>query len=201
MNFLSTKPESVANMKRSIVIYSSITGFARTYAQWIAEELDADLYTLADLIPAVKNGSVRLANYDLIVYGGGVRMGVIRGFDTFRKMIKKAGLATSKKIIVWANGGTPQHPDRDYRSAARTFNRTELAREDYSYFYFEGGVRYEGLNPIEKALLKTFAKRIQKYRDRGEWAVAVADHIAEGYDHTSRDAIAPLIARSREILS
>lgn len=76
-------------MKRSIVIYSSITGFARTYAQWIAEELDADLYTLADLIPAVKNGSVRLANYDLIVYGGGVRMGVIRGFDTFRKMIKK----------------------------------------------------------------------------------------------------------------
>ncbi|SDU80055.1 Protoporphyrinogen IX oxidase, menaquinone-dependent (flavodoxin domain) [Arcanobacterium phocae] len=188
-------------MKRTIVIYSTVTGFARTYAQWIAEDLDADLYQIEELIPLIKQGQIKLASYDLIVYGAGVRMGVIRKFSKFRKLIKQAGIATSKKTIVWANGGTPQHPDRDYRSASRTFNRVELARGDYAYFYLEGGVRYEGLNPIEKGLLKTFAKRIQKYRSRGEWAVAVADHIAEGYDHTDRTAIAPLVARGREILN
>ncbi|QJC22075.1 flavodoxin domain-containing protein [Arcanobacterium buesumense] len=188
-------------MKHTIVIYSSITGFAHTYAQWISEDLDADLYSIEELLPLIKHGQVALANYDLIIYGAGIRMGIIRRFSTFRKLIKRAGLSTSKKIIVWANGGTPQHPDRDYRSASRTFNRVELARNDYAYFYFEGGVRYEGLNPIEKGLLKTFAKRVQKYRNRGEWAVAVADHIAEGYDHTNRAAIAPLIARAHDILS
>ncbi|USR78887.1 flavodoxin domain-containing protein [Arcanobacterium pinnipediorum] len=187
-------------MKRTIVIYSSVTGFARTYAQWIAQDLDADLFELDHLIPVLKNGSRALSDYDLIVYGAGVRMGIIRKFATFRKLIKQAGLSTSKKIIVWANGGTPQHPDRDYRSASRTFTRVELAREDYSYFYLEGGVRYEGLNIVETALLKTFAKRVQRYRDRGEWARAVADHIANGYDHTDRNAIAPLVARGKEIL-
>ncbi|QRV01619.1 hypothetical protein JTE88_05815 [Arcanobacterium phocisimile] len=187
-------------MKRTIVVYSTVTGFARTYAQWIAEDLDADLYSLEELLPLIKHGQVTLNAYDLIIYGAGVRMGVIRNFAKFRKLLKRSGLLTSKKIIVWANGGTPQHPDRDYRSASRTFNRVELARHDYAYFYLEGGVRYEGLNPFEKGLLKTFAKRVQKYRNRGEWAVAVADHIADGYDHTDRTAITPLVTHGHEIL-
>ncbi|MDK8351752.1 hypothetical protein QP786_07315, partial [Gleimia europaea] len=65
----------------------------------------------------------------------------------------------------------------------------------------EGGVRYEGLPAAEKTLLKIFAKRVQKYRDRGEWAVAVADNIAQGYDHTNRDSIVPLVECAREALN
>lgn len=187
--------------KRVLVVYNTITGFSKTYATWIHEELGGELMSLDDLRAAIKKGEVALGSYDLICFGAGIRMSIIRGFNVFRKLLKDAGVLGQGKVIVWANGGTPQHLERDWKSAARTFTRNELAKEEYAYFYLEGGVRYEGLNPLEKNLLKLFSKRVQKYRDRGEWAVAVADNIAEGYDHTNKDALTPLLARAREILA
>ena len=186
---------------RVLVIYNTLTGFSKTYGTWIAEELEADLRSLTEVIEGVKSGRINLASYDLVVYGAGVRMSIIRGFGKFRKMAKDAGILNQGRVIVWANGGTPQHPDRDWKCAARTFTRNELAKGEFPFFYFEGGVRYEGLPAAEKTLLKIFAKRVQKYRDRGEWAVAVADNIAQGYDHTNRDSIAPLVECAREALS
>lgn len=186
---------------RVLVIYNTLTGFSKTYGTWIAEELEADLRPLTEVIEGVKSGRINLASYDLVVYGAGVRMSIIRGFGKFRKMAKDAGILNQGRVIVWANGGTPQHPDRDWKCAARTFTRNELAKGEFPFFYFEGGVRYEGLPAAEKTLLKIFAKRVQKYRNRGEWAVAVADNIAQGYDHTNRDSIAPLVECAREALN
>ncbi|MDK7142363.1 flavodoxin domain-containing protein [Gleimia europaea] len=186
---------------RVLVIYNTLTGFSKTYGTWIAEDLEADLHPLSEVVEGVKSGRINLASYDLVVYGAGVRMAIIRGFRKFRKMAKDAGILNQGRVIVWANGGTPQHPDRDWKCAARTFTRNELAKGEFPFFYFEGGVRYEGLPAAEKTLLKIFAKRVQKYRDRGEWAVAVADNIAQGYDHTNRDSIAPLVECAREALN
>ena len=188
----ATRP--VPAQPAALVIHNSLTGFSRAYGEWIAEDLGADVmsWEQARRLP--------LRGYDLIVFGAGVRMSTIRGFSAFRRKLAKEGLEKSGRVLVWANGGTPVHPDRNWRVPAATFTRAELAQDRYPFFYFEGGVRYEGLGRVEKALLKTFAKRVQKYRHRGEWAVAVADGIVEGYDHTDREAIAPLVERARRIL-
>lgn len=186
---------------RVLVIYNTLTGFSKTYGEWIAEDLDAELRSFQDVIEGAKSGRIILGSYDLIIYGAGVRMSIIRGFKTFRKMMAKAGLLGQNRIIVWANGGTPQHPDRDWKCQARTFTRNELAKGEFPCFYFEGGVRYEGLPAAEKALLKVFAKRVQKYRDRGEWAAMVADNIARGYDHTNRESIKPLVDYAKTVLN
>ncbi|MFT0848719.1 flavodoxin domain-containing protein [Actinomycetaceae bacterium L2_0104] len=182
-------------MAKVVVIYNTVTGFSRTYGEWIAEDLGAELVPFAEI------KSLKLDSYDLIVFGAGVRMSIMRGFSDFRKQLKAAGLEDSAKVIVWANGGTPQHPDRDWKVPAATFTKEELAKDRYPFFYFEAGVRYEGLNKPEYALLKVFSKRVQKYRDRGEWAEAVADRIAEGYDHSSREDIEPLVAKARDMLA
>lgn len=181
-------------MANVVVIYNTVTGFSRTFGEWIAEELGAEL------VPCAESKRLDLPSYDLIIYGAGVRMSAMRGFSDFRKQLKAAGLEDSGKVIVWASGGTPQTPERDWKVPASTFTKEELAKSRYPFFYFEGGVRYEGLNPVEYRLLKIFSKRVQKYRHRGEWAAAVADEIVEGYDHSSREATAPLVAKAREIL-
>ncbi|MCL3776802.1 MULTISPECIES: flavodoxin domain-containing protein [unclassified Actinomyces] len=179
---------------RAIVIHNSVTGFAETYGGWVAEAIGADL------VPWERARTMPLGGYDLIVYGAGVRMSRIRGFSAFRRRLEKEGLAQSGKVLVWANGGTPQHPDRDWRVPSATFTRAELAQGRYPFVYVEGGVRYEGLNLVEERLLRLFSKRVQRYRHRGEWAVAVADSIAEGYDHSSPEQIEPLIAMARQRL-
>ena len=104
-------------------------------------------------------------------------------------------------MIVFATGGTPVHPDRDWRSPAATLTKEELARGTFPFFYFEGGIAYDGLNWPEKTLLKIFSKRVQRHRHRGEWAEAVANGIVEGYDHTDREAVTPLIEEARRILA
>ena len=182
-------------MAKVVVIYNTVTGFSRTYGEWIAQDLDAEL------VPLAEAKSLKLDSYDLIVFGAGVRMSIMRGFSDFRKQLKAAGMEDSGRVIVWANGGTPQTPERDWKVPAATFTKEELAKNTYPFFYFEAGVRYEGLNKPEYALLKIFSKRVQKYRDRGEWAATVADQIVEGYDHSSREDIVPLVAKAREILA
>lgn len=175
-----------------VVVYNTVTGFAQTYGEWIAEDLGARLY------PWSQAKGVDLSGANLVVYGAGVRMSRIRGFHEFRRKIKRENLMG--KVVVWANGGTPVHPQRDWRVPAGTFTKKELASGCYPFFYFQGGVRYEGLSFPEKTLLKIFSKRIQRYRHRGEWVVQVADNIAHGYDHTSRAAIIPLVNKAREML-
>lgn len=183
-------------MPEALVVHRSRTGFARRYAQWIAEELHCPSVPLETVSPEA------LAAADLVIFGGGVHLGRIRGFPRFRKLIKRAGLhGEPGRIIVWANGGTPCHPDRDWKPAAGSFTATELARGDFDYFYLEGGVRWEGLRGMDRALLKIFARRVQRHRHRGPWAEFVADHIKDGYDNCSRDQIAPLVMRAREILA
>ena len=172
---------------RAIVIYNSVTGFARTYGAWVAEAIGADL------VPWDRARSMPLEGYDLIVYGAGVRMSRIRGFRAFRRRLRRLGLASSGRALVWANGGTPQHADRDWKVPAATFTKAELAQGRYPFVYVEGGVRYEDLGLVEGALLRLFSRRVQRYRHRGQWAVAVADSIVEGYDHSSREQIEPLI--------
>ena len=187
-------------MARALVIYNTVTGFSKTYGEWIAEDLGAEC------LPWEEAKGRDFAAYDLIVFGAGVRMSIIRGFKEFRAKLKKDGLVArtgqvgAGKVVVWANGGTPQHPERDWKVPSMTFTKQELARRDFPFFYFEGGVRYDGLNFAEEKLLRLFSKRVQKYRGRGEWAEAVADGIVDGYDHTSREAIAPLVAKAKEML-
>jgi hypothetical protein len=177
------------------VIYNTVTGFSRTYAEWIAEELGAEL------LPWQEAKSKNLAGYDVVIYGAGVRMSAVRGFNDFRRKLKNDGLYGTGRVIVFATGGTPVHPERNWRSPAATLTKEELARGTFPFFYFEGGIAYEGLNWREKTLLKIFSKRVQKHRHRGEWAEAVANGIIEGYDHTDREAITPLVEEARRILA
>ncbi len=56
---------------RSIVIYKSQTGFTQKYAEWIAEELKADIFDILQVNVEM------LQNYDTIIYGGGLYAGGI----------------------------------------------------------------------------------------------------------------------------
>ena len=49
---------------KSVVIYKSRSGFVKNYAQWIAEELSADIYD-ASMVKVDM-----LLEYDNIIYGG-----------------------------------------------------------------------------------------------------------------------------------
>ena len=78
---------------KKIVIYESVTGFTKKYAQWIAEELQAEIKDTRTM-----NG-VNLTEYDLVVFGGWLMGGRISGLEKIQKQ-------NVKKLVVFATGAS-----------------------------------------------------------------------------------------------
>jgi len=54
---------------KSIVVYSSLSGFTKRYAEWISEEAGSDCVS-------VDSASIeKLSEYDVVMFGSQVRMG------------------------------------------------------------------------------------------------------------------------------
>ena len=67
---------------KKIVIYKSKYGATDRYANWIGEELSCPVVEMSDF----KKEMVQ--ENDVIIYGGGVHAGGIRGWEDFKKYIK-----------------------------------------------------------------------------------------------------------------
>ena len=66
-------------MTNIAVVYCSRYGSTKQYAQWLAEDLGADLY---DVRRVYKE---KLETYDTIVFGGGLYYGVIKGLSRLKR--------------------------------------------------------------------------------------------------------------------
>jgi len=81
----------------TIVIYRSKSGNTRKYAEWIAEELGADL------LEASRCGIERISQYDTVVYGGGLYATGINGVKLITNNLRRL---KGKKIAVFATAGS-----------------------------------------------------------------------------------------------
>ncbi|MGH4118018.1 flavodoxin domain-containing protein [Clostridium sp.] len=66
------------------MVYKSKTGFVRNYAEWITEELSADIFEVS------KVDINMLTKYDTVVYGGSLHAVGINGVNFITKNIDKA---------------------------------------------------------------------------------------------------------------
>lgn len=104
---------------KTIVIYTSQTGFTKRYAQWIAEATDADCLELS----AAKNKS--LTAYEAIIFGGWACAGNISKISWFKRNIDKW---TNKKLITFCVGGSPIDNPEIEPTLKRNFNESELKK-------------------------------------------------------------------------
>ncbi len=125
-------------MKKVAVIYRSYYGFTKQYAEWIADELDADLFD-------VKNISVeQLLLYDVVIYGGGIYAGGIAG-------VKLVVRNPCKNLVVFTVGAAdPQATD--YTDIIHRNFSAEL-RESISFFHLQGGLNYPKMSAWHRLLM------------------------------------------------
>ncbi|WP_215830573.1 flavodoxin domain-containing protein [Pelorhabdus rhamnosifermentans] len=127
---------------QTVVIYKSKTGFARKYAEWIAEELSADIFDASEITVD------RLVAYDTVIYGGGVYAVGINGIKYIRQNLDKL---KDKKIIVFATGASPSR--EGVISEVRDKNFTIEEQKHIQLFYLRGGFDYSKLNLFYKILM------------------------------------------------
>lgn len=88
--------------EKILVVYKSKTGYARKYAEWIAEELNCDIKENHKL------SFSDLKDYDTIIYGGGLYAVGINGINLIKNNFDAL---KGKRLIVYATGATPPNEE------------------------------------------------------------------------------------------
>lgn len=173
-------------MKKTAVIYKSKYGATKTYANWIAEELHADLYEKIDIN--------KLKDYQTIIYGGALYAGTINGIST---LIKSYPNLEDKKIIVFtcslADPKNPENIKYIHTNLDKTMpNEMKL---NTSFFYFRGGMDYKKLSFIHKAMMSMLIKMLKK-KDPTTLSVddtGMIESYGKAVNFIDRNTITPLI--------
>ena len=129
-----------------MVTYQSKTGFTKKYAEWISEELKCDNKE----IKKVSKGEIE--EYDLVIHGGWIMGGMIKGLERVKKM-------NPKKLIVFGVGYTPKKEV----DVNQIIEANKLG--DIPFFYYEGGTNPEKMGFIGKTMVKMVTKKEVIYKD------------------------------------
>jgi len=167
-------------MKRIAVIYKSIYGTTRRYAEWIAEELGASLFDAPSFNPA------QLLDYDVVIYGGGLYAGGIIG----SKLVSKHPV---KSLVLFTVGlATPEITD--YSEILRKNFKPEQL-EKMMAFHFHGGMDYGKLSIVHRAMMALMKKATEKtpMDKRTSDDRELLETYGGTIDFTDKDAIKPLV--------
>lgn len=135
---------------KTVVIYKSKTGFTKKYAEWIAEDLSADIFDVS-----MVNINM-LTTYDTIVYGGSLYAVGIIGVKLITKNINKL---KGRKLLVFATGASPSRNEVIREVADKNF--TPEQQKYIKFFYLRGGFNYNKLNSIDKFLMTLLKWKIK----------------------------------------
>ena len=80
---------------KTAVIYASRYGYTRQYAEWLADDLGADLFDVREARAGL------IEQYDILVLGGGVYAGKLNGIEWFAGNAERL---RGKKLIYFAVG-------------------------------------------------------------------------------------------------
>lgn len=171
-----------------LVTYASTYGSTKRYAQWIAEELSCDILESKKATPA------RLAQYDVIIHGGGLYAGSLNGVNL---LAKNYSTLADKTLVLFSCGfGDPTDPDNI--SQIRTGLSKSLTPEMLEHiqlFHFRGGIDYPNLNLVHKGMMAMLKKMMlsKGYENLRPEDRDMLDSYGTYIDYVDRAAIQPLI--------
>ena len=171
---------------KTLIIYTSQTGFTKRYAQWLADKTGGDLLDLKD---AQKKGADFFADYDAICYGGWAMAEKIVKAKWF---LEKAADWKDKRLAMFCVGGTPNgelQVDNLLKNAL-----TDEQREYIRAFYCQGGMNYEKMNAPTRLAMKMFVSALLNKKDLDQEKRAMFERMASSYDIADVKYIEPVAA-------
>lgn len=174
--------------KKTLVVFKSKTGFTEKYARWIADELHCEA------VSADKFNALKLAQYDVVIFGGGIHAGRINGIKLIKNNLL---LLAGKKVIIFATGATAPIPEENER-----FRKDNVPGDmDIAFFYFQSGMNYAKMNGSDKLLMGVLKAALKVKKNKSDVEKGAMDAIQNSYDYSSRDQIEPLVNYAKNLLS
>lgn len=165
---------------KTIVVYRSKYGYAKKYAEWIAEALNCDIKENAAL------GDI--AGYDMIICGGGIYAGRINGANL---VTKNLGKLSGKRLILFAVGSN-SGADKDI---VPFWNKilTPEQQAQIPHFYLRGGFDYGRLNGGDRLLMNLLKSQLKKQKDPDEETKGLLAAYETPVDFTDKERLKELL--------
>lgn len=172
-------------MNKVIVIYKSKYGSTKKYAEWIAGEVNGDLFECSK----VSIGD--LLQYDTIVFGGGLYASGINGISIITKNFETL---KNKNLIVFTVGLASTDDNAVFKPIIEK-NCTEEMRNKIQFFHMRGGIDYKRLSFVHKAMMAMVKRMVSKKKteELSEDDKMMLATYGDKVDFTDIKAIEPLV--------
>lgn len=174
---------------KSIVVYSSKTGFTKRYAEMISKELGCSAVTL----DVAKKQD--LSSYNQLIYGGSLYASGVLGL---KKIMGKINTSNFDKVVVFGVGATSYNEKLIDELILKNYPNGQP--ENHKFFYLRGGFNYSKLNTVDKFLMDMMKKSIEKKNvedltddDRG-----LLDSYQNPVDFVSRESVEDILKYCKE---
>lgn len=174
---------------KTLIVYTSQTGFTKKYAEWLSGRLEAEVVSLDKI---KKKTDDFFEEADAIIYGGWVMAGKVVGSDWF---IGKIENWQNKKLAMFCVGGSPAESPE----VAEMMNRAlpKEMQDKVKLFYCQGGIDYEKMSFFMRLTMKSFAKALGGKRSTPEQKKA-AEWISKSFDSSDEKYINPIVEYIKE---
>lgn len=171
---------------KTVVIYKSKTGYTKRYAEWIAQELSADIFEVSQVSPKI------LTSYDTVIFGGRLYAVGINGVKLITQNLNKL---KAKKIVVFATGASL--PKEEVIEEVTNKNFTPEQQKYIKFFYMRGGFDFERLPFLDKILMSLMKRIIMSKKKKGKELssdeVGMLAMFSTPEDHTNVENIVELL--------
>ncbi|MCL2374159.1 MAG: flavodoxin domain-containing protein [Treponema sp.] len=142
-------------MSDTLVIYKSKYGSTKQYAEWIAADLNADVYDPSRFSPR------DLDRYATVIYCGGLYANSIRGV---RFIARNKNRLRGKKIVIVACGLSYPHFEESVARVQRGLESRlpQALHENSRLFMVRGSITYSRLKFFERFILRMLETALRK---------------------------------------
>ncbi len=168
----------------AIVVYKTKYGSTKTYAEWIAQELNCKVTDAKEI------KIDELEKYDTIIYGGGLYAEIINGVILITKNMDRL---KNKKIAVFTTGITPLDCRDYYDKIVIEKNFKNGVPEGMKIFNFTGKMIMDELSTVHKAALKTLKSIMRSKKEPTEMEKLLIELCDADGDFSDHSQIASLV--------
>ena len=174
---------------RGLVVYGSVYGTTRQYAEAIAQRFGFPC------LPAGRAGRESLAACELLIFGGGLYAGGIAGLKKVLGALKGwEGKALILFTVGIADPAVPENAAHLRRSIERQVPPVVLERAQV--FHLRGGIDYGALKPVHRAMMAMLCRQLRRKdpSERSSEDQAVLDTYGKRISFFCLEELAPLLA-------
>jgi len=142
-------------MTKVLIMYFSKYGTTKKYAQWIAEELNGDIFDIKNVNQDI------LVNYDTIILGSALYAGNIEGLNIIINNYEKI---KGKKIAMYTCGVADYSKAENINAIKERISNIlpENIMTHIKIFYLRGGINYKKLSLLHKIMMWMVKNMIMK---------------------------------------